>query len=213
MILWEPRIGTKAENKYELSLEQLTKAKGKKDQIDPDTGEKVLNDEGRTIRITERVLSPSKAAAAINSIIMLRSSERDNVDKAKIWRYDGGIWKPDGEREIVKIIDAALGDLSHEKGLREMLRRIRLHTAIALFDDNPCLFPVLDGVVDLNTGAFRAAMPEDYLTFRYAAVFYNPTADCRPFLWFLCTSLPDSRDVLTALDIVVAISIRIPLML
>ncbi|VVB64504.1 Uncharacterised protein [uncultured archaeon] len=114
------------------------------------------------------------------------------------------------EREIIKTIDAVMGDLSYEKGLRETLRRIRSQTTVTSFDNNPCLFPALDGVVDLKTGAFRAAMPEDYLTFRYGAEFNNPAADYRPFLWFLCSSLPDPRDVLTALDIVTAIAIRIP---
>ncbi|MDD1762692.1 MAG: hypothetical protein LUQ59_10730 [Methanothrix sp.] len=193
-----------------LTLEQFTKATGKMEQIDPDTGDIVLDEEGSAVIIAKRVLSPSKASKTIGDSMMLRISETDTSDNGKIWRYDGGIWRPDGEKEIKKTIDDAIGDLSYEKGLRETLRRIRSRTDLASFDSNPYLFPTKDGVVDLATGAFRAAMPEDYLTFRYGAEFNNSEADFRPFLWFLCSSLPDPRDVLTALDIITAVAIRVP---
>ena len=179
-------------------------------QIDQDTGDPVLDENGLPVIVPKRTLSPSKASITMGNNMLLRMAETNTSDKAKIWRYDGGIWKPDGEREIIKTIDAVIGDLSYEKGLRETLRRIRSQTSVIAFDGNPCLFPTVDGVVDLSTGAFRAAAPEDYLTFRYGAEFNNPAANYRLFLWFLCSSLPDPRDVLTALDIVTAIAIRIP---
>ena len=113
-----------------LTLEQLTKATGKMEQIDPDTGDPVLDENGLPVIVPKRTLSPSKAAMTMGDTMMLRMAETDTSDKAKIWRYDGGIWRPDGEREIIKTIDAVIGDLSYEKGLRETLRRIRSQTAI-----------------------------------------------------------------------------------
>jgi len=194
-----------------IGLDALTKAVGKMEQIDPDTGDKVLDETGRPVMIAKRVLSPSKAAnATITSMPLMLSEVDAALDKAKIWRYDGGIWKPDGEREIIKTIDAVIGDLSYEKGLRETLRRVRSQIDITAFDCNAYLFPARDGVIDLTTGAFREARPEDYLTFCYDAEVNRPGADYRPFLWFLCSALPDPRDVLTCLDIVTAIAIRIP---
>ena len=194
-----------------IGLDALTKAVGKMEQIDPDTGDKVLDETGRPVMIAKRVLSPSKAAnATITSMPLMLSEVDAALDKAKIWRYDGGIWKPDGEREIIKTIDAAIGDLSYEKGLRETLRRVRSQIDITAFDCNAYLFPARDGVIDLTTGAFREARPEDYLTFCYDAEVNRPGADYRPFLWFLCSALPDPRDVLTCLDIITAIAIRIP---
>lgn len=191
-------------------LEELTKATGRKKRINSVTGlpePDPITGEGEEPKLT---LSPSKAATAIMECMLLRTSATDTKENLKLWRYDGGIWQPDGERKVKNLVDHVAGDLSYERGLQETLRRIRGLSDIVTFNGNPCLFPALDGVVDLRTGTFRAATPEDYLTFRYGAEFNNPSADYRLFLWFLCSSLPDPRDVLTALDIVTAIALRIP---
>lgn len=193
-----------------LKLEQLTKATGKMEEIDPETGDNVLDENSKPKIIPKRTLSPTKASAAMAEVMELRISDADTGDKQKLWRYNGGIWQPDGEREIIKAIDAIIGDLSYDKGLRETLRRIRSHSPTVAFDGNPHLFPALDGVVDLATGMFREARPEDYLTFQYGAAYNVPGADYREFLWFLATSLPDPRDCLTVIDIITAIAIRIP---
>ncbi|VVB64505.1 Uncharacterised protein [uncultured archaeon] len=82
-----------------LTLEQLTKATGKMVQIDPDTGDPVLDEKGLTIIVPKRTLSPSKAAMTMGNALMLRMAKTDTSDRAKIWWYDGGIWRPDGERD------------------------------------------------------------------------------------------------------------------
>jgi len=187
-----------------LSMETLTKVVGR---------EKVLNSEGIPTKeeAPKRTLSPSKAAKAITGTLELRLDHADSKDKPDLWRYDGGIWKKDGEREVVKLIDEAVGDLSYDRGLRETLRRIRNTSEAVQFNADPALFPTLDGVVDLKTGKFREARAEDYLTFRHNVSYDLEGADYSPFLWFLCSSLPDPRDVLTALDIVTAVALRVPL--
>jgi len=160
---------------------------------------------------TSLKMSPSMAAKTITCALDLCLDRTDSKDKPDLWRYDGGIWKKDGEREVVKLIDETIGDISDEHGLRETLRRIRNTSEAVQFNADPALFPTLDGVVDLKTGEFREARPEDYLTFRHNVTYNLEGADYRPFLWFLCSSLPDPRDVLTTLDIVTAVALRVPL--
>lgn len=193
-----------------ITLEDLTKAIGRRKRINPLTGEPEpdpITGEEEEPKLT---LSPSKAATAVMNYMPLRISATDTKETPKLWRYDNGIWQPDGERRIKNLIDGIAGDLSYERGLQETLRRIRGLSDTATFDGSPCLFPAIDGVVDLSTGTFRAAIPEDCLTFRYGVEFNNPAADYRHFLWLLCSSLPDPRDVLTVLDIITAIAIRVP---
>lgn len=190
--------------------EQLTKAIGKIIKIDPETGEAILDDKDKPVLVPKLTLSPTKAAASITHAMILRLSETDTSDKPKIWRFGGDIWKPDGEKKIMTAIDDAVGDLSYEKGLKETIRRVRSLTKAVAFDSNPYLFPSQDGVIDLKTGVFREYQPEDYLTFKYGAAFNLPGADYRPLLWFLCSSLPDPRDVVTVIDIITAIALRVP---
>lgn len=216
--LWEPERPSKpgSEVPHEstrLKLEDLTKATGRMKRINPETGEVEPDPITGEVMVPKLTLSPSKAARAIAGMMELRVSaiEIKNVDRApKLWRPNGGIWQPDGEREITRIIDSVIGDLSYERGQRETLRRIRGSAEAVQFDSNPFLFPALDGVLDMQTGRFRDYKPEDYLTFQYGTAFNLPEADYRPFLWYLCSSLPDPRDALTVIDIITAIALRIP---
>jgi phage/plasmid-associated DNA primase len=213
--LWEPSAkGSPKEEAAILKeipkLEELTKVIGRKKRINQVTGEPEpdpITGESEEPKLT---LSPAKAAAAVCIFLPLRVSSTDTKDAPKLWRYVDGIWRPDGERLIKNLIDSIAGDLSYERGLQETLRRVRGLSDTVTFDSDPFLFPALDGVVDLRTGKFRDPLPEDYLTFRYGTAFNHPEADYRLLLWFLCSSLPDPRDVLTALDIITAIAIRVP---
>lgn len=192
-------------------LEDLTKATGRKPYVNPITGEPEKDPLTNDAEIPKLSLSPTKASSAVTAFMLLRISTSDTNDKQKLWRFDDKIWKPDGERQVKNLIDAVIGDLSYEKGLQETLRRVRAISDTVTFDNNPFLFPALDKVIDLRTGMARDYLPEDYLTFQYGGAFDDPSADYRPALWLLCTSLPDPRDVLTALDIVIAVFIRLPL--
>lgn len=210
--LWEPGRRSGAQG-FVLKLEDLTKATGRIKRINPETGMAEPDPVTGEEMVPKLTLSASKAADAIAELMELRISATDtkNVDRApKLWRPKGGIWQPDGEREVVRMIDSVIGDLSYERGLRETLRRIRGRAEVVQFDSNPFLFPALDGVLDFQTGQFRDYGPDDYLTFQYGAAFKHLRADYRPFLWHLCSSLPDPRDVLTVLDIITAIALRIP---
>ncbi|MCX6671871.1 MAG: hypothetical protein NTX92_08135, partial [Euryarchaeota archaeon] len=193
-----------------MALEQLTKATGKMKLINPDTGDPVLTDEGMPVLIAKRILSPSKAAKAILGTMDLRLSELDKNDLPKIWKYNGSIWKPDGEREIRNVVYPILGDLAYDKGYREMLHNIRARTDPVIFDQDPYLFPAQDGIIDLRTGEIRQHAPEDLFTFTYNAYCNHAHADHVHFLWYLASTFPDIRDCLTAIDIITAVGIRIP---
>lgn len=190
------------------TLEDLTKATGRMKRINSMTGEAEPDPVTGEIMVPKLTLSPTKASAAVVEFIPLRLSATDKKDHPKIWRYDNGVWQPDGEKQVINQIDAIIGDLSYERGLKETLRRVQALSGTVIFDADPCLFPALDDVIDLRTGETRAFQPEDYLTFRYGAPLKHPDADYRPVLWFLCSIFPDPRDVLTALDIAGAAVIR-----
>jgi hypothetical protein len=191
-------------------LEDLTKATGRMKRINQDTGEAEPDPVTGEDTVPRLTLSPSKASAAMCDFMPLKLSATDKKDIPKLWRYDGGIWEPNGEKRVVNLIDAIIGDLSYERGLKETLRRVRALSDTVTFDADPYLFPALDGVVDLRTGQVRDYQPEDYLTFKYGAPVKHPEADYRLVLWFLCSIFPDPRDVLTALDIIGAAVIRLP---
>jgi hypothetical protein len=192
-------------------LEDLTKATGRMDRINPFTGMKEADPDTGETEIPRLTLSPSKACRVITEYMALRIASDDDRENPKLWRCNGKIWKPDGDRQVVNLIDAVLGDLSYDRGLKETLRRIRGVSDMVTFDSSPYLFPALDKVIDMQTGASREYMPEDYLTFQYGAAFDNPNSGYRPPLWLLCSSLPDPRDVLTALDIATAVFLRLAL--
>jgi hypothetical protein len=189
-------------------LEDLTKATGRIDRVNPVTGEKEADPITGETKIPKLTLSPTKASAAIAEFMPLRLSATDKKDTPKLWRYNSGIWQTDGEKQVINLIDAIIGDLSYERGLKETMRRVRALLDTVTFDSDPCIFPALDGVLDLRTGQVRAFQLDDYLTFQYGVSLKHPEADYHPVLWFLCSIFPDPRDVLTGIDIFTAAIIR-----
>jgi hypothetical protein len=105
--------------------------------------------------VPKLTLSPSKAANTITDYMPLRISATDTKDTPKLWSYDGQIWKPDGERNVVNLIDSVIGDLSYERGLKETMRRVRAMADTVIFDSDPFLFPALDKIINLQTGEAR----------------------------------------------------------
>jgi len=193
-----------------LMVEDLTKATGRQKYVNPITGIPESDPLTGDNEVPKLSLSPTKASAAVIKSMLLKISSTDKEDKPKLWWFDGEIWQSDGERKVKNLIDATIGDLSYEKGLNETMRRIRGLSETVTFDANPFLLPALDGVVDLRIGENREFQSDDNLTFKYGAPLNHPEGDYRPFLWFLCSSLPDPRDVLTAIDILVSVFIRVP---
>jgi hypothetical protein len=192
-----------------LQLLDLTKATGKIERVNPVTGEPEADPDTGETRIAKLTLSPTKASAAILNSMLLRRSATDTKNEPDIWRFEGGIWKPDGEEVIKNLINLVAGDLSYERGRQEIFKRLRGQAQRASFDSDPCILPAQDGVIDLRTGTVSDYRPEDHLTFKYGAEIEGES-DILPALWLLCSSLPDPRDVLTALDICAEAVIRRP---
>jgi len=193
----------------EIILQDLTKATGRIPRVNPETGLPEPDPETGETLVPKLTLSPTKASAAIMNAMPLRRSIADTKKSPDIWRYEDGIWRPDGEEVVENLISRVAGDLSHDRGRQEIFRRIRGLAQRVAFDADPYLMPVLDGVVDLKTGAVTDYQPDDYITFKYGAEI-DREGDCRPVLWLLCSSLLDPRDVLTALDICAEAVIRRP---
>lgn len=61
------------------------------------------------------------------------------------------------------------------------------------WDSDPWLLAVANGVIDLQTGDFRAGRPEDRIT-KVAPVIYDPSASCPDVEVFLASLFEDSSD-------------------
>ena len=192
-----------------LQLSDLTKATGRIERVNPETGEPEADPDTGERYVPKLTLSPTKGSAAILNSMLLRRSTVDTKKDPNIWRYDGGIWRPDGEEVIEILINRVAGDLSYERGRQEIFKRLRGMAGKVAFDSDPFILPAQDGIVDLKTGEVSDYGPDANITFRYGAEIEGE-ADIRPSLWLLCSSLPDPRDVLTALDICGEAVIRRP---
>ena len=129
-----------------------------------------------------------------------------------IFYFDGQIYRPQGGPLIGSVLYNVCDDGVNKNQVSEVLDRIRadLQLAPVTWNPDPCLMPLQNGVLDLRGGAFRGYQAEDRFTFQYNAKWNAEGGDWRRFIWFLCTALPDPRDVLTAIDIMTAVALRIP---
>jgi putative DNA primase/helicase len=142
-------------------------------------------------------LSPTKAARAVCKKMALAMSE----DATEIYRFDGQIYRPDGDRNIDIALCKLVGDSLDIKKLKEILRRVRnelLESPVA-FEPDPYLLGVKNGVCDLRTGTFRDYRPEDLLLERLD-VIYDPEARCPVFLGFMESITPVIIDRITLID-------------
>jgi len=150
-------------------------------------------------------LSPSLAADAVLAKFVLRmSSESDDI-----FRFNGEIYIPDGERVIDGELCGVAGDLCNAYQLRETLRRIKnkLLDRPVVFDPNPYLLGVKNGVADLLTGEVREYRAED-LMIDQLDVSYDPSARCPAFLAFLESITPNVSDRITLIDWFAATAIK-----
>ncbi len=133
-------------------------------------------------------------------------------DGRAIHWFDGQIYRSTGIPKISQIAYSVAGDAVTRKDLLEVIDRIKSEQLLdpVEFNLDPFAMPLLNGVLNLKTGEFRDYAPDDFLTFQYNANWDPDRADYDQFLRFLCTSLPDPRDVLMAIDIMTAIALRIP---
>jgi P4 family phage/plasmid primase-like protien len=141
--------------------------------------------------------SPTLAADAVLAKMDLRMSKYSD----DIFRFNGQIFTPDGERVVDCELCCAAEDLCNAYQLRETVRRIKnvLLNAPAKFDFNPYLLGVKNGVADLLTGQVREYRREDLITAQID-VTYDPSAKCPQFLQFLEEVCPNFIDRLMLVD-------------
>lgn len=150
----------------------------------------------------------SKAARSIVKKMRIAMSE----DSTEIYRFDGEIYRADGEREIDIKMCSLMGDEITLMKLKEILRRVRntLLSNPVKFEPDPYLLPVKNGVCDLRTGEFREYRAEDLLLDKLDIV-YDKDARCPEFMGYMISITPVIVDRLTLIDWMAAHAIKIPL--
>jgi len=152
--------------------------------------------------------SPTTATKSIiaKSKLAMTATETD------IYRFDGQIYRNDGDRKIDLNLCRVAKDHVLGKNVQEVIRRVKneLLEDPVVFDCNPYLLGVRNGVVDLQTGEFRDYRPEDRITYQID-VTYDPAARCPRYVQFLEEIQPNVTDRLTLVDWYPATAIRKPL--
>lgn len=144
--------------------------------------------------------SPDKAAAALIKEYPIVSTPDE-----RIWVYQDGIYSPNGEVFVDQILDRLVGDLYNSRAANETHRKIVLRTLkeYSVFDANPYLFCIENGVVDMQTGRFMKHDPGLYLTMR-SPIRFDSAATCPEIEKFLGSALGSVENVLSFLDIMAA---------
>lgn len=152
--------------------------------------------------IIHTVFDQSKAANAVIDAFHIRTTE----DKV-IWAYNDGVYVPEGENLIDRLLDAVAENLYSIQISKEVLKKIRVRTLCesTVFDSKPNWFGVANGIIDLETGSFLPYAPEHLITLK-SPVKYDPAAKCPKFINFLWTSLGNIDDILTVIDVLVAMA-------
>lgn len=146
--------------------------------------------------------NPARAADAICQYLHVVSTP----DK-KIWVYENGYYRPDGEILIEQTFDRVAACCYSINKAKETLKKIYLRTLIEFedLDKNPYLMCCKNGTVDLKTGTFSEHSPEYFITLP-CSVTYNKDARCPNFISFIEESTATVSDRLTLIDWAVACS-------
>ena len=148
----------------------------------------------------EYTFNPDKAADAIINTYNLVATPDE-----KIWIYENGYYKDNGKVIIDKILDRVAGKLYTINVSKETQKKVFLRSMeeYDIFDQNPYLLCVRNGVIDLLTGDFLEHSPGYYLT-SAAPVEYDPSKRPTEFIKFLEGACTNDDDRLTLIDWMVA---------
>lgn len=144
--------------------------------------------------------NPSRAADAVCQYLTVLSTP----DK-KIWVYEAGYFRPDGDVMIDQVLDGVAGNAYSINASKETLKKVHLRTLVPFeeLDKNPYLMCVQNGVIDLLTGSFSEHSPEYRITLP-CPIKYDPAARPVEFVQFLEESCSNDDDRLTLIDWMVA---------
>jgi P4 family phage/plasmid primase-like protien len=144
--------------------------------------------------------SPTKATTSLLKVLKLAKA-RGGDSRDPIYYYNGQIFVPDGERIINNILNKAGGDLASIKNKKETVSRLHdlLLSYAVVFDNDPFLLGVRNGVVNMKTGEYRQYLPDDFITDQIQ-VTYDKDATCPKFIKFLKEVAPNDIDQCTLVD-------------
>lgn len=100
-------------------------------------------------------------------------------DTEEIWYYKDGIYHPNGETLIKKLCQKFLREEANKNRVSEVIAHIQRSTYAKreIFDKNPDLIAVENGVINLQTMEFLPHSPDHHLIVKIP-VKYDPNADC-----------------------------------
>ncbi len=145
---------------------------------------------------------PSESALA-EQFAMIHSSElRYNAEERTWYRFNGVVWRRDEQAPLMRVremIDGLYATTPDEQ--KKSLARFRTRAHYAAIAQHAQLFPIMlvtdrdfdlapnllavkNGVIDLDTGAFRTAQPTDWLRRQMNAEF-DAEAKCPTWIAFL----------------------------
>ena len=115
----------------------------------------------------------------------------------KLWRYDGGVYKPDGKDWLRAQTVKRLGKRWHSRAVDEVVTWITDQSKIdmQLCNQHDGLVNCQNGMLDLASNELKPHSPS-YLSLAQIPVVYNPDVDCTTLDNFIGAILPkDAIDV------------------
>lgn len=158
----------------DIEISDLCKATKQKYAVNPLSGERL------PLLVPDWHFSPTLAASTILSSMKLAISEEEkDSPKSTIYWWNGKRWLADGERIITGIVDGICGDLSYDKGIREMFRRIRANIDILRFDADLNVINLRNGRFNWKTREFIPHSADDpYPALIQYPIMFDPEAKC-----------------------------------
>jgi len=163
------------------------------------------NDVERAVRFAKEFEGVIRYVHALGTWFIWNGSRWAPDDNGEIYRKAQEIPKLlkleaaliEGDRESKTAFGHAIRSGEAPK-LRAMIELAKhqpgVATAPEIFDANPWLLGVKNGVVDLRTGEFRESSKEDFIT-KQAGVAYDPAARCLTWERFIERALNGSKEL------------------
>jgi len=149
----------------------------------------LANEDGEDGSISD--LTDREKAACVWDLIQDADTIHVRVrrDNSSLWAYDGGVWKPEGERALRHAAREALGSMNYGSNVLAELKAqaksdLTAEVEADTFELSPGQLAVENGLIDLEGAANghgddarRDLEPEDY-ALRRLPVTYDPDAEC-----------------------------------
>lgn len=120
---------------------------------------------------TPRII-PYACAVELENLFKFYTDQ--TTDELYIYHEDKGIWKPDGETIINKIVETQLGYIASTRGISEVIGHIKRHNYIDpdKLNVEKSLINLKNGILDLENNQILPHDPKFYFT-NYVDVKYN----------------------------------------